>query len=136
MGVSVQPWPPHPDLPPRRAMRALCKLCQNNDDLRESHILPRFLGKYLKDTSATGFLIAVDAEGKPTRSQDLRKRKLLCGSCESILNEVETFFANTIFHPFKKGNLKAIPLDDRLGKFAVSVSLRALWIMQFVEHPL
>ncbi len=29
-----------------------------------------------------------------------------------------------------------IPLDDRLGRFAVSVSLRALWVMQLVEHPL
>jgi hypothetical protein len=29
-----------------------------------------------------------------------------------------------------------IPLDDRLGRFAVSVSLRALWVMQLVEDPL
>ena len=29
-----------------------------------------------------------------------------------------------------------IPIDDRLGRFAVSISLRALWVMQLVEHPL
>ena len=119
-----------------RAVKPLCKLCQNSDDLRHSHILPRFLGKYLKSTSATGFLMAVDAEGKSGRSQDLYKRKLLCGSCESVLNKTETFFANTVFYPFKQGNLKAIPLDDRLGKFAVSVSLRALWIKQLEGDPL
>jgi len=120
----------------KKPMRPLCKLCQNNDDLRDSHILPRFLGKYLKDTSATGFLMAVDSEGNPSRSQDLHKMKLLCDGCESILNEAETFFANTIFHPFNQGNLKVIPLDDRLAKFAVSVSLRALWVMQIAGHPL
>jgi len=80
--------------------------------------------------------MAIDAEGKPRRSQDLYKTKLLCNGCESILNEAETFFANTIFHPFHKGNLTTIPLDDRLGRFAVSVGLRALWIMQIAKHPL
>ena len=117
-------------------MSPLCRLCQDNDDLRVSHILPRFIGKYLKETSATGFLTAVDENGKPSSSQDLYKRNLLCNRCESVLNEAETFFANTIFYPFKKGELKTIPVDDRLGRFAVSVSLRALWIMQLVEHPL
>jgi hypothetical protein len=99
-------------------------------------VLPRFLGKYLKDTSATGFLTAVDENGSPSRSQDLYKRRLLCGQCESILNEAETFFADKVFYPFKKDELKNIPVDDRLGRFAVSVSLRALWIMQLVKHPL
>jgi hypothetical protein len=98
--------------------------------------MPRFIGKYLKETSATGFLTAVDENGKPSRSQDLYKRKLLCNRCESVLNEAETFFANTIFYPFKQNQLKTIPVDNLLGRFAVSVSLRALWIMQLIEHPL
>ena len=117
-------------------MNSLCKLCQDSDDLQVSHILPRFLGKYLKETSATGFLTAIDTEGQPSRSQDICKTRLLCSRCESILNKAETFFAKTIFHPFKQDNLKSIPIDDRLGRFAVSVSLRALWVMQLVEHPL
>jgi len=119
-----------------KSLGALCKLCQDSDNLRASHIVPRFVGKYLKRTSATGFLTAVDTSGTPTRSQDLGKGKLLCIRCESILSEAETFFANTIFHPFKQGSLKTIPVDDRLARFAVSVSLRALWVMQHVEHPL
>lgn len=117
-------------------MSPLCKLCQDSVDLRVSHVLPRFLGKYLKETSATGFLTAIDTEGQPSRSQDLYKTKLLCNRCETILSKVETFFAKTIFHPFKEGKPMTIPLDDRLGKFAVSVSLRALWVMQLVEDPL
>jgi hypothetical protein len=114
----------------------LCKLCKKDDDLKISHVLPRFLGKYLRDTSASGFLTAIDVNGKPSRSQDLYKRHLLCDQCESVLNEAETFFADKIFYPFKNNELKSIPTDDRLGRFAISVSLRALWIMQLVEHPL
>jgi hypothetical protein len=93
---------------------SLCKLCEKNNDLKVSHVLPRFLGKYLKDTSATGFLTAVDENGNPSRSQDLYKRRLLCGQCESVLNEAETFFADKVFYPFKKDELKSIPVDDRL----------------------
>lgn len=115
---------------------SLCMLCKKNNDLRVSHVLPRFIGKYLKATSATGFLTAVDENGNPSRSQDLYKRRLLCDQCESILNEAETFFADRVFYPFKKDELKSIPVDDRLGRFAVSVSLRALWIMQLAKHPL
>lgn len=114
----------------------LCKLCQKENDLRISHVLPRFLGKYLKETSASGFLTAVDMNGKQRRAQDLYKRKLLCDQCESVMNEAETFFANTVFYPFKTDKLKTIPVDDRLGRFAISVSLRVLWIMQLVRHPL
>ena len=117
-------------------MSGLCRLCQDSDDLRVSHVLPRFVGRYLKNTSATGFLTAVDRTGKPSRAQDLAKTKLLCDRCESILCESETFFANTVFYPLKQNTLKTIPVDEHFARFAVSVSLRVLWIMQIVEHPL
>lgn len=113
-----------------------CRLCRNTGDLQVSHILPRFLGKYLKETSATGFLTAVDENGRPSRAQDLYKTKLLCSGCEGILNQSETFFANAIFHPYKQSTLKSIPIDDRIARFVVSVSLRALWMMQLIKHPL
>lgn len=68
--------------------------------------------------------------------QDLYKTELLCKTCESILNESETFFANHIFHPFKNNSLKNIPEDDHFGRFAISISLRVLWMMKFIEHPI
>ncbi len=117
-------------------MTPRCKLCHKSGDLRDSHVLPRFLGKYLKDTSATGYLMAIDADGRPNRGQDLYKTKLLCSACETVLNEAETFFANTIFYPFQHGTLRTIPVDERLSRFAISVSLRALWIMRMARHPL
>ena len=105
-------------------------------ELKESHVIPSFVGRWLKRTSATGYLIAVDTEGTAERSQDLYKTQLLCISCESILNQHETYFANQIFHPFKNGTLNAIAIDESVGKFAVSISLRVLWLLQDSRAPL
>ena len=105
-------------------------------ELKESHVIPSFVGRWLKRTSATGYLIAVDTEGTAERSQDLYKTQLLCISCESILNQHETYFANKIFHPFKNGALNAIAIDESVGKFAVSISLRVLWLLQDSRDPL
>ena len=92
--------------------------------------IPSFVGKWLKKTSATGYFIAVDTEGAAERSQDIYKTQLLCIDCEGILNQHETYFANHIFHPFKNGTLSTITNDENIGKFAVSVNLRVLWLLQ------
>jgi hypothetical protein len=94
------------------------------------------VGKYLKETSATGYLTAVSVTGETQRAQDLYKERLLCARCERRLNEYETFVARAIFHPFKRGFLRTIPVDERIGKFAVSISLRALWVLLTTTDPL
>jgi hypothetical protein len=111
-------------------MKVGCRLCGDSSSaLQESHVIPRFVGKYIKGTSATGFLTGMSTTGKVQRSQDLYKSKLLCRQCEERLNEHETFFANHVFHPFKRNALHSIPTDERIARFAVSVSLRVLWIL-------
>ncbi len=117
-------------------MKSKCKLCHLNTELKDSHIIPSFVGKWLKKTSATGFFMAVDTEGAAERSQDLYKTQLLCHSCEGILNNHETYFANHIFHPFKNGTLNAIASHESVGSFAVSISLRVLWLLQDSRDPL
>lgn len=111
-------------------MVSKCKLCHQIKELKDSHVIPSFVGKWLKKTSATGYFIAVDTEGAAERSQDLYKTQLLCNECEGILNQYETYFANHIFHPFKNGTLSVIASDENIGKFAVSISLRVLWLLQ------
>lgn len=111
-------------------MISKCKLCQLNKELKDSHVISSFVGRWLKKTSATGYFIAVDTEGTAERSQDLYKTQLLCNDCEGILNQFETYFANHIFHPFKNGTLNVIASDENIGKFAVSISLRVLWLLQ------
>ncbi len=117
-------------------MKSKCKLCHLNTELKDSHVIPSFVGRWLKKTSATGYFIAVDTEGAAARSQDLYKTQLLCNDCEGILNQYETYFATHIFHPFKNGTLNAIASDENIGKFAVSISLRVLWLLQESRDPL
>ncbi len=111
-------------------MISKCKLCQRACDVQNSHIIPKFVGKWLKETSATGYFMTFDVDGQAKRSQDIEKKPLLCKKCESILNDFETYFANNIFYPFKKGMLKSIPINEKISKFAVSVSLRVLWVLR------
>jgi hypothetical protein len=66
----------------------LCKLCQANQVIDNSHITPAFVGKWLKQSSATGHMRgAVDPN---VRKQDLPKFRLLCEECEELFSGWET----------------------------------------------
>ncbi len=112
-----------------KSLKRKCKLCQEVHQLEDSHIIPKFIGRWLKKTSGTGYLRTIEPGGKSERAQDITKIPLLCRNCEKRINEFETFFANTVFYPLKKNRLHSIPTDERIGKFAVSVSLRAIWVL-------
>ncbi len=118
-------------------MSSMCRLCRTPSvTLKESHVIPSFVGRYLKGTSATGFLAAVNTSGKSERAQDLYKTHLLCGGCEQRIGKHETFVAENIFQPYKENSLESIPANEHLAKFAVSVSLRALWVLIGGGDPL
>ena len=101
-----------------------CALCGQQKDLRKSHIVPRFVGKWLKSTSATGFLRGV--KNPELRLQDLPTLPLLCGDCEQIFLKLETYFATKIFYPFLNEGKKNLEYDDTLIRFIISLSWRTL----------
>ncbi len=105
-------------------MIAKCQLCDKNRELRESHIIPSFVYKWLKTSSGTGH---IRFGGAPNlRSQDGHKSYLLCDTCEGLFNSWETEFANSIFHPLNKGVANNFNYGPWMLKFAVSVSCRVL----------
>lgn len=105
-------------------MKGICRLCNNNTNLRESHIIPAFVYKWLKETSGTGFIRVGYAPNQ--RVQDGHKCHLLCDDCEGLFNSWETEFANNIFHPLNKQTDPNFSYGPWLLKFAVSVSWRVL----------
>jgi hypothetical protein len=105
-----------------------CKLCLKERELQESHIVPSFVYKWLKDTSATGYIRFGQAPNK--RTQDGYKVHWLCRECEQRLNVWETRFATHIFHPINKDGGQKIPYGDWLLKFCASVSWRTLLMMK------
>lgn len=119
-----------------------CALCGNVGELQNSHIIPAFVYKWLKNTSATGFLRAGDKIN--VRTQDGHKEKLLCSICEKLLNKYETEFANKIFHPFinseldkqgsGRGIIKQFYYEEWLLKFLISVQWRLLFSVELTPN--
>jgi hypothetical protein len=103
-----------------------CKLCKKEKVLELSHIIPAFVYKWLKNTSATGFFR--DYESPNVRRQDGQKIKLLCGECEDLLNIYETEFSKRIFYPY---------VSEELDQFGVAQSKIPYfdysdWLLRFI----
>ena len=103
---------------------ASCALCKQERDLRESHIVPKFIFDYLKETSATGYLRFSREPNR--RVQDGTKVPLLCGECEQRFATLEKYFSERIFTPYSADRSAVLHYDASLLKFAVSLSWRVL----------
>lgn len=66
----------------------ICRLCNKEGILINSHIIPKFIFKWHKKSSATGYLRTNLDPNK--REQDGIKMRLLCNNCEALFNEWET----------------------------------------------
>jgi len=103
----------------------VCALCLQEGVLRESHIIPKFVGKWMKETG-TGYLTT--AEDGSKRVQDTTKIRLLCDSCEEKFSKLEKYFADKIFFPFHNDKIRTFDYDKNLEAFIVSLSWRILKI--------
>src|SRR5215218_5809961 len=74
-----------------------CAFCEQQKELQLSHVIPRFVIKWLRDTSATGH---VRASHTPNlRVQDGWKARMLCWDCEQMFGTWEKAFAEEAFYP-------------------------------------
>lgn len=73
----------------------ICKFCKEKEAIENSHIIPSFIYKWLKDTSSTGFIRTTNEPNK--REQDGLKSPLLCSTCECEFAEFENSFKKEIF---------------------------------------
>jgi hypothetical protein len=101
-----------------------CKLCGLLGELKESHFIPKFVGKWLKNTSITGYIREKNNLRK--RAQDIAKDYWLCDSCEEMLSNWETKFANTIFYPFLNEGKTVASYSEWMSRFCASMSWRTL----------
>jgi hypothetical protein len=99
-----------------------CKLCKSKSELQNSHIIPKFVGKWLKKTSFGGHMR--NAINPNVRIQDLYKDFLLCFECEQRFARLEKRFAEEIFYPFHNKNQKLFHYDKWLQKFIISLNWR------------
>lgn len=104
--------------------QGICRLCKKNSDLKISHFIPKFVGKWVKDTSATGYIRFNQSINK--RAQDIVKEYWLCECCEQLFSSWEREFANRIFYPFMNEGKSEAHYGAWLPKFCASLSWRTL----------
>lgn len=101
-----------------------CRLCGIQSTLRESHILPAFSIRWLRKSSGGGHIR--QSSSPNVRIQDGVKLYWLCDSCENILCNSETEFANKLFHPYTNRQQYEFKYETWLLHFCVSISWRVL----------
>jgi hypothetical protein len=101
-----------------------CALCSEEKELKLSHIVPKFVFRYLSKTSDTGKFR--DPNNIKKRIQDGPKYKLLCSECEQMLSESEKYFAEKLFKPFVQGKEVMVKYDHNLQYFIKSAHWRFL----------
>lgn len=102
-----------------------CALCGVETELELSHIVPKMVMRTLKKT-AVGNIRSSENPNIP--AQDSEKHYMLCRNCEALFSENETFFANTLFHPYIKKEKIKFDYDSRLFYFLTSLSWRSLYL--------
>jgi hypothetical protein len=104
-------------------MVGLCQLCQKEADLQYGHTFPRFTVKWLKKTSATGFLrTTVSSE----REQDSEREYMMCAACEQILSKDEKLFAEQIFIPYHERGEKVFEYGPWLRRFLAGLHFKVI----------
>jgi len=110
-----------------------CRLCGNRSKLQESHIVPKSIGKWLRETSATGYLRSVGSPNK--RLQDLHKMPLFCSECEQSIGRDEKYFKERIFLPIHYEVRATFEYEESLLRFAVSLAFRTLCYYERIDPP-
>jgi len=101
-----------------------CRLCQQEADLKLSHILPAFVYRWLKKSGGGGHLRHGMEPNR--RIQDGLKLYWLCSSCEDRLNLSETTFATNLFYPYIDESSSQFRYSRWLLHFCASLSWRVL----------
>ena len=111
--------------------KTTCRMCSKAAPLENSHVIPAFVYRWLKETSATGYLRTAI---KPNvRVQDGPRRYWFCRRCEDTMGRHERAFSDSLFLSIVSGAPAPYPHGPWLSRFLASVVLRVA--MLHAEHP-
>jgi hypothetical protein len=119
----------------RMDQHGICALCGSSGELKLSHIIPKFVFRYLKKDSFTGRMRMTSNPNVPIQDGD--KVYLLCGPCEELFSGKETYFSNAIYRPFKENGFSRLVYEsNNLHYFITSVNWRTLYLdlIGFIEE--
>jgi len=102
----------------------LCQLCNLNESIENSHVIPRLVFRGIKSDSPTGFFRNYRTPNR--REQDGDKQPLLCLECEKLFSVPENLFAQNIFVPFHERDQDHFSYGPWLHYFLTSLAWRTL----------
>ena len=101
----------------------ICKLCLASKPLRQSHIFPKFVFSWMKETGSP----YLRTTGNPNRrEQDGRTVPLLCNECEQLFSVREKWFSENVFRTYIDAGATRFSYDGSLYYFLVSLLWRVL----------
>jgi hypothetical protein len=100
-----------------------CKLCKQESELRLSHIIPKFVYRWMRETGPGRFR---QMKNFNITIQDGIKTRMLCGDCEEKFSQCEKWFHQNIFNGYLNRNEKVFFYNPLLRYFAVSILWRVL----------
>jgi len=103
-----------------------CALCLKHKRIVDSHIIPKFVFRWLKNASATRYLRSGKTPNK--RAQDGIKIPLLCINCEKRFCKLEDHFKRKFFNKIVNNKIhkKRINYDHKDYLFLLTLSWRML----------
>ncbi|MEP2058210.1 MAG: hypothetical protein ABJJ05_10420 [Maribacter litoralis] len=107
-------------------MKGICELYKTEEELRKSHIHPKFAVAYYKKTGSR-FLRNWSNPNK--RLQDAETHYLLSSKAEEEFSKREKWFSENIFKPYLEENRKVLNYDENLLYFTISYLWRTLVVL-------
>jgi hypothetical protein len=112
-------------------MKGHCKLFGDEAELRHSHIFPKFVIDYQKQTGSK-YLRSFTEPNR--RQQDGLKRYFLSDKAEQKFSLSEKWFAEQVFKPYLTRQKTQFPYDDNLFYFVISFLWRVI-ILNLHDKP-
>lgn len=102
----------------------LCILCEQEPPIENSHIIPRFVFKRMKQGTPVKTL---RHSSRPSKAiQDGVKKPYLCEGCEARFSKWEDYFCKAVYDPYRNGAKEPFEYDERFGVFLASLHFRYL----------
>lgn len=104
----------------------LCSYCKKHVAIKNSHLIPKFVYRWLVGTSATGKIRETSNPNR--RAQDGLKLEMLCKDCEGAFSKFERIFKQDIFDNFTAGTPRKneLELNAVHRKCILSIAWRVL----------
>lgn len=99
-----------------------CILCLQDPPIENSHIVPKFVIKRLKEGSPLQTLVHSNMLNRVF--QDGWKEDYLCNGCEQRFSCLEHWFCQNVYDPFLAGAQLSLKYGNELGLFICSLGFR------------